>query len=244
MKKNLIIVNHIGTSVVDTVKQELMVLVDDIKMSRPESEVVLAFSSDRARRKLGTKGIDVMSMQRALEWGIESGFVQMTIMPLHVVGGFDYRNLSAVVETLNMNIDLKEPLLASSSSIIDVAKSIKQSLTPKDQEKMILLIGHGTEDSTNYLYTRLEAQLIKEGLKAKVKTLTTDFDRLVEAIEGYAVVLYPLFTVSGYHVKKDVFDGDDSILNRLSNLGYDVTGYNQGLLAFDVIREVYLDKLR
>ena len=244
MKNNLIIVNHIGTSVVDTVKHELMVLVDDIKKSRSESEVVLAFSSDRARRKVGTKGIEVMSMQKALEWGIESGFRQITIMPLHVVGGLDYRNLSAVVETLNHNIDLKEPLLSSEESIIQVAKAIKQTLSPKDLEKTILLIGHGTEDKTNYLYTRLEVQLIKEGLRARVRTLTTDFDQLVEAVDGQSVVLYSLFTVSGYHVKKDVYDSDDSILKRLSNLGYDVTGYNQGLLAFDVIREIYLEKLR
>lgn len=243
MKKNLIIVNHIGTSVVDTVKHELMVLVDAIKQRHSESEVVLAFSSDRAIRKVGSKGIEVMSIEGALEWGIESGFGHITIMPLHVVGGLDYRNLSALVDVLDHKIDLKEPLLGSSSSFVELTKAIKQTLSPEDLGKTILLIGHGTEDATNQMYKRLEAQLISEGLKAKVRTLTNGFDQFVEAIDGQSVVLYPLFTVSGYHVKKDVFDGETSILKRLSNLGYEVTAYKQGLLAFDVIRDIYLNKL-
>ena len=243
MKKNLIIVNHVGTSVLETVKSELMVLVDSIKRRQPESEVVLAFSSDRARRKVASNGINVMSIQRAIEWGIELGFAHISILPLHVVGGLDYRNLSAQVQVLGDRIDLKGPLLASSMSLSDVAQTIKKTLSSDDLDKTIILIGHGTEDSTNHLYNDLEDQLKKKGLKAKVRTLTTEFDDIVDTIDGQEVVLYPLFTVSGYHVKKDVFDGEDSISHRLSNLGYEVSAYKHGLLAFDEIREIYLNKL-
>ena len=104
--KQLIIVNHIGTSVLETVEKELLTLVNEIEAKRPHARVVLAFGSDRARRKLGSKGMSVQSIQQALEEGIAGDYEKITILPLHLIGGRDYSNLEAVVEVLDMGIEL------------------------------------------------------------------------------------------------------------------------------------------
>lgn len=238
---NLIIVNHIGTSVLETVKTEMLTLVEEIEAIKPEAKVLLAFSSDRARRKLGSKGMDVISMQRALEDGVEGGYKDITIMPLHVVGGRDYKNLAAVVDILDCGIRLLKPLLFDEKTTRITAEAIRWSLTEEDRVKQILAIGHGTDDESQRHYQALETAMSDLGLAVKVLTLEDDRSLMDGLSEE--VVLYPLFTVSGYHLKKDVFEGDKSIRQYLEKTGHRVKAYQSGLLAMPTIRRIYLDRL-
>ena len=122
-----------------------------------------------------------------------------------------------------------------------LARAIRDSLAEEDRYKCIVAVGHGTEDSGLIYYEQLKQALKALDLDIRMITLKTALSTLAPMPE--ALVLYPLFTVRGYHVKKDVFGESDSIRSTLEAAGHKVTVYDHGLLAMADVRRVYLDRL-
>lgn len=233
MSDELIIVNHVGTSVIDAINNELNPLVDEIK-AYTGKETILAFNSERAIKKLKNKDIHIEHINNLLTNR------HIKILPTHLVGGNDFNILSDFIKNhcknIQSNIKLLEPLLSSRKSSIELAKVISQ-LT-KNYEGQIVFIGHGTSDDSNkYYYKFLE--IYKEyNSNIKFMTLNDDIN-----ISSKKVFLFPLFSVNGHHLRKDIYEGENSIYNRLIMSGKDVKVLKNGLLGKKEIREIYLKQL-
>ncbi len=250
LKKELIAVNHIGTSVIESIESELgqmVKMIEDaqiIKATRYaqiddyEAETVLTFSSLRAIKKLEQKGFHVQDINDIIR---QSGkYDRITIIPLHVIGGTDYMSLKKSIVS-NNNISLLSPLLVTRSDC--QALGIKLSTILKaDKDKSILFVGHGTTDESHKLYQLLEEELIKIGINARVLTLEDKEALSLIKVED-EIVIFPLFAISGHHVKNDLFRSQNSFRAILLKRVNKVKSYEHGLLFYPEIREMYLSKL-
>ena len=139
MKDSLIVVNHIGTSVVEVIEEELNTLINEIERSTG-SQVVLAFSSQRAIDKLERKNVKIEHIHDAI---LRAAGVYKTIkvLPVHLVGGGDYERVKAFVENaektlfvggVQTKILLIEALLADSNLVDALAEVLYQRVDQKD----------------------------------------------------------------------------------------------------------------
>lgn len=224
----MIIVNHIGTSVIGTLEKELLPFVEMVRASVQE-KVVLAFSSKRAVEKLRAKHFDVMHIETV----IESANEPLKILPVHLVGGTDLENLKSKYSDL----EFLPPLLSNHEDCEAFAKVLSELI---NDEQHTLFIGHGTKDASHKMYEVLEHCLKKYTAHVTVMTLADDVSQLKIEKE---LVMFPLFTVAGHHVKKDLFRLPTSFKCQLLDQGYDVTTIEKGLLSYESIRQLYINKI-
>ena len=93
-----------------------------------------------------------------------------------------------------------------------------------------------------------------ELLRARTRGFFTTFNRYLSRTENHNFLrvvgnesknihVFPLFTVSGHHVRMDIYDSEDSIYKQLLNSGYNETLYREGLLSYQAVRELYIKSL-
>lgn len=247
MKEQLIIVNHIGTSFVTAIDNELRPLVREIEESLG-CETVLSFSSKGAINKLIGKDVEVKYFYDLIRQ-VSENYRLITVLPTHIVGGADYQSIYDSIETMSKELQLRtnlqkikllEPLLIRKGNIQRLAKAINNLIADKNQH--IIFVGHGTINESNSNYTKF-IQAYKEISK------NVSFLSLNESVHSILhqtpqeVLIFPLFAVNGYHMHKDVFSGDASVVNQLQEAGKIVDSFKNGLLSYSNIRKIYLDSL-
>lgn len=226
----MILVNHIGTSVISSVENELMMLVKDI-MSAVDEEVILTFNSERAIRKLKDKGILINTPSSILSETNET----VRILPVHLVGG---RDLAKLNQLSSDHVEVLSPLLANEFDCLRLSQVILELIDP---EKALILVGHGTTDKSNQLYGLLEEVMKTHHKNTTIMTLDDDVSTYKST--NKEVILMPLFTVAGHHVQRDMFSAPTSFKNQLLEMGYKVTDINKGLLSYESVRQLYIKKI-
>lgn len=237
MKENLIIVNHIGTSVVEAINQELSPLVNDVK-KLTTGEVLLAFSSRKAIAKLLQKGIKVPHVEDVVKNSIENYSIK--ILPTHLVGGDNYFEIENFINNNLLyegNIQLVKPLLSNEENIKIFVNIINTLI--RDNKSHILFVGHGTTHASNIYYDYFIEEYKKINENISFITLKTP----TKNISG-DILIFPLFTVQGHHLTRDIYSGEKSIYNCLNKENRKVDCFNRGLLAIPEIRKLYIEQLR
>lgn len=241
MKEELIIVNHIGTSVIEAVEKELMALAEEIRRDTMK-DTVLSFNSRRAILKLKSKGLLIPSLDEVIESAIGK-YERVTILTLHLVGGSDYEMVLEKVASFEgkLNIRVICPLLKDKEAFDAVL-----DYTHQIQERAgcgFLIVVHGTSHESNDLYLDLFRSLKLKNDHVYLLSLLDDVhDQMAKLPEK--MYLFPLFTVTGHHVQKDLFDSEESIYKTLIKSNKEVAFWRNGLLLSPEIRAIYIKLIK
>lgn len=247
MKEQLVIVNHIGTSVIKAVNNELMPFVREIK-ERLDCDTVLTFSSKRAINKLASKDIEVEYFYDLIR-KVNKNYRFITVLPTHIVGGDDYQSIYKNIEIISKELEVKasspkikliEPFLIRKNNIQQLAKVINNLITDKGQH--VIFVGHGTKNESNNWYSKFIQAYKKISPRVSFLSLNESVHSILNQTPQ-EVLIFPLFAVNGYHMHKDIFSGDQSIVNQLREAGKIVSSCKNGLLSYSEVRKIYLDSL-
>lgn len=250
--KKAILVVSFGTSHEDTRIKTFDALEADLKQVFSDYEFRKAYTSPRIIQVLKTRdGIQIDSVQEALEKLVADGFRQVLVQPTFVIEGFEYDKLVTILESFQEKFDSLvwgKPLLSSDADHDEVAKILTKELKPyQDRDQTIVFMGHGTEHVANVAYNRLQDSFIEEGLADGFIGTVDSTPGVVDMIEvakdfrSTKVLLIPFMIVAGEHALKDMSgEQEDSWKSQFIKAGLEVKCLFKGLGEYKQIRDLFI----
>ena len=251
MKTALLVVSF-GTTHLDTLEKTIAATENALAAAFPEFPLYRAFTSGIVRKRLKAKfDIHADSVEEAMTRIAADSFEQVIVQPTLLIPGEEYDKLCAAIEASagNMKVCIGKPLLCGDPDL-DAIIRVLQEAYPVDDDTILLLMGHGTEHSSNDIYIRLAQKMRQSGLAMHLCTVegTPSFDDAIEELTSLPhrkVQLAPMLFVAGDHAKNDMAgDEPDSLRSMLKAKGYAVSCAIQGLGELADIRNMYVEKAR
>ncbi len=255
-KKPVILVVSFGTSYNDSREATIGAIEKAIQNANPDKEVRRAFTSQIIIDKLKDRdGIEIDNVDEAFARLIKDGVKELIVQPTHVMNGFEYDDLMAVVDANRskfQSVKVGAPLLTSDADYNAVIEAITAATAEYDDGKtLITFMGHGTEHASNATYAKLQSMLTAAGkTNYCIGTVEAEpsIDDVVAAAKagGYTrVVLEPLMVVAGDHANNDMAgDEEDSWKTILQNEGFEVVPVLRGLGQIEAVQAVYVDHVK
>jgi sirohydrochlorin cobaltochelatase len=254
-KKTILVVSF-GTSYNDSREATIGAIEKAIQNANPDKEVRRAFTSQIIIDKLKDRdGIEIDNVDEAFARLIKDGVKELIVQPTHVMNGFEYDDLMAVVEANRSkfsSVKVGAPLLTSDADYNAVIEAITAATAEYDDGKtLITFMGHGTEHASNAAYAKLQSMLTAAG-KTNYCIGTVEAEPSIEDVVaaakagGYTrVVLEPLMVVAGDHANNDMAgDEEDSWKTVLQNEGFEVVPVLRGLGQIEAVQAVYVDHVK
>ncbi|MPW26281.1 sirohydrochlorin cobaltochelatase [Alkalibaculum sp. M08DMB] len=252
MKKKALLVVSFGTSYEETRKKTIDKIEEDLANNFPEAQMFRAFTSQMIINKLKKRdGLMINNPKEALNELVNLGFDEVLIQPTHIINGSEFEGLySDIIEFKSKfsKIELGRPLLTSTEDYVKVVHSMSQ-IFPKDlEDKIILLMGHGSEHHANAAYPCLDYVFKEEGFNnVHIATVEgfPELDTIIDKTKSQSiknVTLMPLMIVAGDHIQNDlVGDEEDSWKNILLSKGYNVDSIIVGMGEIEQIRQLFIE---
>lgn len=252
MEKKAILVISFGTSYRETREKNIEAVEQEIREAFPGYEFRRAFTSPTIIRIMRERdGILADDVEQALERLLQDGFTEVVAQPTHVIRGFEYDRVAAVIRDFKgrfKSLVCGEPLLTSLEDYREVARILGEEFADcRAQKTDIMLMGHGTEHVANFSYERLQQVFRESGMEdflvgtVEASPTLSNMVKLVEERRSNHVVLAPLMLVAGDHAINDMAGEDkDSWKSRFIQKGYQVTCRMKGLGEYSGIRELYV----
>ena len=246
-EKNVILVVSFGTSYNDSRDKTIGAVEDAIAAAYPDYEVRRAFTSQTI--------IDILAEREGLEIDNVDGVQRVVVQPTHVMSGYEYDDLVAVVEKYRdqfVSVAMGAPLLSSDEDYSRVVEALCSATAEQDQDgTAIVFMGHGTEHEANASYAKLQDAFNAAGktnyLVGTVEAAPS-LDDMLSAVQagGYTkVVLQPLMVVAGDHANNDMAgDEPDSWKSTFAAEGYEVEPVLQGMGEIADIQQIYVDHVQ
>lgn len=237
--KQGILIASFGTSMPEA-KKAIDNLVDSTKKAFPDTEVRVAYTSNIIRRKIAREqNVVIPTPAEALAQMNDEGFTHVFVMPMHIIPGEEYDDISSLVAGFAQikgkygfkELRIGQPYLASVKDC-DVMAQILVKRFEKELAQngtAIVLMGHGTpEHIANAMYSQLQLSLNAAapgrfflGTVEAAPTIENVIAGLKQA-KPKALVLSPLMIVAGDHANNDLAGADDeeSWINQLKAAGF------------------------
>ena len=255
-KKPVILVVSFGTSYNDSREATIGAIEKAIQDANPDKEVRRAFTSQIIIDKLKDRdGLEIDNVEEAFARLVKDGVKELIVQPTHVMSGFEYDDLMAVVDANRskfQSVKVGSPLLTTDADYNAVIEAITAATAEYDDGKtLITFMGHGTEHASNATYAKLQGMLTDAG-KTNYCIGTVEAEPSIEDVVaaakagGYTrVVLEPLMVVAGDHANNDMAgDEEDSWKTILQNEGFEVVPVLRGLGQIEAIQAVYVDHVK
>ncbi len=255
-KKPVILVVSFGTSYNDSREATIGAIEKAIQDANPDKEVRRAFTSQIIIDKLKDRdGLEIDNVEEAFARLVKDGVKELIVQPTHVMSGFEYDDLMAVVDANRskfQSVKVGSPLLTTDADYNAVIEAITAATAEYDDGKtLITFMGHGTEHASNATYAKLQGMLTDAG-KTNYCIGTVEAEPSIEDVVaaakagGYTrVVLEPLMVVAGDHANNDMAgDEEDSWKTILQNEGFEVVPVLRGLGQIEAVRAVYVDHVK
>ena len=255
-KKPVILVVSFGTSYNNSREATIGAIEKAVQDANPDKEVRRAFTSQIIIDKLKERdGIEIDNVEEAFARLVKDGVKELIVQPTHVMSGFEYDDLMAVVNANRSkfsSVKVGSPLLTTDADYSAVIEAITAATAEYDDGKtLITFMGHGTEHASNATYAKLQSMLTDAG-KANYCIGTVEAEPSIEDVVaaakagGYTrVVLEPLMVVAGDHANNDMAgDEEDSWKTVLQNEGFEVVPVLRGLGEIEGVRAVYVDHVK
>lgn len=211
------------------------------------AKIYRAFTSRFITKKIKAMGEEILTVEEMLDKMKREGITKADIITTFVTEGAEYKSLTEEIYKNKGNIEIliKRPLLYKAEDYKNVARIIAAEYT-KEPYDGIVFMGHGNNGSTDGCYKILESELKKAGLEnikiALVEGKPDIFD-IKDKIKGESILLAPLLTASGKHVKRDMAgDGENSFKTVLENDGKRVGCCLKGLGEISEIRRYIIER--
>lgn len=224
----------------------------EIRRTYPGAAICSAFTGRRMIEKWQEAGGEMRNETQALQQLASMGYERVAVLPTHLVQGKEYDRVRAAAEQcqdLFAKLTLGVPLLEMEEQREKVARALLAE-NEVAADEVLVLVGHGTEQSGNAVYKELEKELtaLRNG-PVLVGTLE-EADALVGVAmaEGKArsakIKLVPLLLTAGKHALKDITsEREESIAGRLRSCGLQVQTVEKGLGEYKAIRQIYREQL-
>ena len=251
--KPVILMVSFGTSYNDSREKTIGGIERAVQAANPDYEVRRAFTSQIIIDKLKDRdNIVIDNVEEAFARLIADGVTDLTVQPTHVMSGFEYDDLMAVVKANADKFDsvkVGSPLLTSDDDYKNVIDAITAATAEYDDgNTAIVFMGHGTEHAANATYAKLQTMLTDAG-KKNYCIGTVEASPSIDDVVAFAknggykrVVLEPLMVVAGDHANNDMAgDEEDSWKTILTNEGFEVVPVLRGLGEIEAIQKIYVD---
>lgn len=248
--KGAILVVSFGSSIRKARENAIMPIERLITNALPDYYVSSAFTSNRIIKKLKeTEGIHIDTPEEGIKKLIEQGFEKIIVQPLHIIPGYEFDKIKHSINKLktpDIKIKLGKPLLYYDIDFIKVIEGLKTQMPEMSQEKVVALVGHGTDHPANAYYNDLQAYIDEQELPIIVGTIEDGIEKILEKLEKTRykeVLIMPFLLVAGDHVQNDLLGEDeDSLSSILKAKGYKVEGYDKGLGENSIFQNLYLQQ--
>lgn len=242
-KEKAIIIASYGTSYI-----EQLSVIENIKNKIEnrfkDFDILLCFTSKRIIKKLKKRNIFVNSLESTLN-SIKYRYKHVIVQPLHLIDGSEYKNVIKICIEFRKyfkTFKVGEPALYNENDYLILKKVFHSYIN----DKALLLIGHGSNKSSNY-YAKIQSYFIKIKLPIFVDTIeNSNIKKTIGLINDKnisEIILAPLSLVFGYHSKYDIFSDNSSIKNTLVKFNFIVTEYKYGLGENDKFLQIYVNKI-
>ncbi|MGL4362994.1 MAG: sirohydrochlorin cobaltochelatase [Cellulosilyticaceae bacterium] len=250
MKKAIVLVSF-GTTHIEQLKNSLLTIESGVKQEFINYDVIHTFSSVLIINKIKQQhNIIIHSFQEVMDELIQKQYDEVIVQPLHILEGKEYEKVTkwSGEYTNQIKIKIGKPLLESQDDYTFVAHKIKNQF--KNEDKISLIIGHGTEHKADVAYKILEKQLKIINWQGKVTTLANIEE--IASISKYAkknqlkeIVIIPFMIVAGNHVKNEILGNEKTTWQgALEEEGLKVTVVKQGLGQFKWIEEIFINHIK
>ncbi len=216
---------------------------------------IIAYTSDIIRKKLARNGVNILSVNAALNEAANMGFKHVRVQSFHVGAAEEFYQLQRMIVKNVIthpnrfeSILLGYPLMASGQDLYAVRDILLESFAKKRQKhEAVILMGHGNHHGPGdiMLYALEKALQEKDPLVyvAAVEGSNT-FDNVLAKLKKNNIKtawLQPFMVVAGDHARNDMAGPEaDSWISQLKAAG--ITGYAHmvGLGEIKGIQDIFL----
>lgn len=257
--KDAMVVMSFGTTYKDTRVKTIDATVDAIKAAHPNTKVITAFTSHIIRDRIQQKeGITYPTPEEALAELKKDGYTRVALASLDVIPGMEY-NYDAAVYNLYKN-DFKKMTLGTSlmywmgqenqtDQVIETLKAVQSQFPKLGKEDGLLIMAHGTPDSSNAYYSVIQDRIHTLGMKnVFIYTVegTPNLEQVIPQLKLHGikhVTLMPFMMVAGDHANNDMAGNEpDSHKSILEKEGFKVDTYIHGLGENQNIRNLFVER--
>lgn len=228
----------------------------EVREKYPDMDVRLAFTANRIRSKLRSRGMEPLSVAEALSRMVDDGVSHVAVQSLHTLPGVEYDWTVQQAQAMRhprkglSGVTVGEPLLRSVEDMERAAEVIARDVLPaQEATDCAILVGHGTYHKGHALYLALESLLMRTQHNVALGTLM-DQEAPAELGRRFLdkgmerVFLVPFMCVPGHHVHVDLFgDHDHAWLPALESTGLEVVPVHTGSLEHKGFRDIWHDHL-
>ncbi|MBR1636142.1 MAG: sirohydrochlorin cobaltochelatase [Lachnospiraceae bacterium] len=233
-------------------------ILDAIAEENPEADLYEAYTSRVMRQKIQAAGLEMPSVEEALETLLANGYTRAAVASLHLFPGTEYM---AMIETFNAyrfrfkRLVLGTPLLywmgqeEQRDDAADFVRVLRQEFSDPEKGEALLFMAHGTLHPSNCFYTLLQTRMdMARWDNAFVYTLAgwPRMEQIIPELKERGirrVKLAPLMLAIGAHVTRDMGgDAPESHRSRLLAEGFEVEVLPKGLGELPAIREMYIER--
>ena len=239
-----------GTSYAQTRERTIGAIERKLAERFPDRTVRRAWTSSFLIRKVAkAEGLFIDTPEEALEKLAAEGVRDVIVQPTHLSDGYENQRMMEIVRECAgrfERISVGRPLLCTEGDRETVAQLMPQlCLRDSEEDRALLLMGHGSEKHPVPVYEQLQESFAKAGISnVFVGTVegTPSFDDAKTLLDesGYKrVVLAPLMIVAGDHAVNDLAGEEDSWKGRLESKGYRTEVILAGLGEYPQIQEMF-----
>ena len=252
MKRAILVVSF-GTTYPDTLRRTIEGVEAAIAQAFPEWDMYRAFTSEVVIRRLYQRdGVEIDTVAQAMERLTALGYTRVVVQSTHVLRAGEYEKMLSQLEPYRAQVQLSvgAPLLHGDGDYTAVADALPGWLPPMEEGEALVLMGHGSDQSDNGEYVRVEEILRRKFQRIFIGTvegehgLETVKRRLAEFPEIRRILLAPLMVVAGKHVCLEMCGGNDSWEEQLKDCGYAVRCALRGMGECPAIRELFVEHCR
>ena len=251
-EKPVILAVSFGTSYNDSREKTIGAVENAISEAYPDYEVRRAFTSQIVIDVIKERDDETINnVEQAFDQMVEDGVKTLVVQPTHVMNGYEYDDLVAVVDSYKDEFDavsIGMPLLSSDEDYTKLAEALTaDTASYSNEETAVVFMGHGTEHEANASYAKLQETLTANGdVNYLIGTVEAapSLNDVVSAVKagGYKkVVLQPLMVVAGDHANNDMAgDEEGTWKTAFEAEGFEVECVLRGLGEIEAVQEIYV----
>ncbi len=255
MKNKAILVVSFGTSHEDTRIKTIESIENKIKETFSDYVIYRAWTSSIIRKILKKRdGLQIDSIEEALQRMKADGICEVLVQPTHVINGFETDELKGIVARYAdqfESVSMGAPLLSTQEDNEKVVEILGNIWKDIPENEAVVFMGHGTEHYANTVYAALD-YIMKEKGYTNMYMGTVESYPSLDTVKGLLsgknitkIHLAPFMIVAGDHAKNDMAgDDEDSWKSQFEQQGFAVTCYLNGLGELSEIQNIFIEHVR
>ncbi len=247
--KAAILMVHFGTTHDDTRALTIDAINQKVKDSFPECDVFEAYTSRIIIKRLKERGIEKQTPSQVLERLIAEGYKKVYIQPTNIITGKENKTLGLEVGKVRdkfTDVRIGKALLYSLEDTREVVAILTERHRQSSADAHVLLVGHGTDDPGNALYSQTDYMFKSQGhANFHVATIEgfPEFDDALAQLQkqkARKVTLVPFMFVAGDHAANDI---SQDWKKSLEGNGFQVDVKMEGLGQIPEIQDIFIRHL-